>query len=115
MPTPPRTSLTEMVAAGRRILEQQGLAALTMQPVAKAVGVRAPSLYKPVRGRGELVRLISNDVAAELQARLEGAAVTGDPRVDLRAIAGAYRAFALAHPQAHGLLFAQLPEEWRVD
>ena len=34
-----------------------------MQRVAAAVGVRAPSLYKRVDGRGELVRLITIDVA----------------------------------------------------
>lgn len=115
MPTPARTSVAEIVSAGRRILEAEGLEALTMQAVANAVGVRAPSLYKRLQGRAELVRLVANDVAKELAAHLQEAARIGNPRDDLRAMAGAYRAFARAHPRAYGLLFAPLPEEWRVD
>ena len=51
MPTPSRTSTAEIVAAGRAILEAEGFEGLTMQRVAAAVGVRAPSLYKRVDGR----------------------------------------------------------------
>lgn len=115
MPTPARTSIAEIVLAGRRILEAEGLDALTMQAVANAVGVRAPSLYKRVRGRAELVHLVANDVAISLAAHLDAAARRGHPRHDLRAMANAHRAFARANPRAYGLLFAPLPEDWRVD
>ena len=66
MPTPDRTSLDEIVRAGRRLLESAGLDGLTMQAVADSVGVRAPSLYKRVRGRAELVALIAEATAHEL-------------------------------------------------
>lgn len=115
MPTPSRTSTDGIVAAGRAILDTEGLDGLTMQRVAVAVGVRAPSLYKRVRGRGNLVRLIANDIAGELTVVLERAATSGDPRADLRAIAGAFRTWALAHPEAYHLLFDRLPEGERVD
>lgn len=115
MPTPARTSVDAIVAAGRSILETDGLDGLTMQRVAAVVGVRAPSLYKRVRDRWALVRLIVTDVAAELAATLEAAATTGNPRADLRALAVAYREFALAHPEGHALLFARLPEPARID
>jgi AcrR family transcriptional regulator len=114
MPTPSRTSLEEIVAAARLSLESDGLDGLTMQRVAEAVGVRAPSLYKHVRSRGDLVRLIADDVARQLAAELD-AATTGDPRGDLRAQLEAFRAFAHAQPAAYGLLFAQLPDAWRPD
>jgi AcrR family transcriptional regulator len=110
MPTPSRTSTAQIVAAGRAILEAEGLRGLTMQRVAAAVGVRAPSLYKRVDGRGALVRLITADVLGELSAVLEAAADTGDPRRDLAAIATAFRAFAHEHPEAYGILFRRLPE-----
>ena len=115
MPTPARTSVDAIVAAGRAILDAEGLDGLTMQRVAAAVGVRAPSLYKRVRGRGDLIRLIANDVAGELTIALEAAATSGDPRLDLRAIAHAFRAWALAHPEGFHLLFDRLPEGERVD
>ncbi len=115
MPTPSRTSTAQIVAAGRAILETEGFDGLTMQRVAAAVGVRAPSLYKRVNGRRELVRLIAVDAASELSRTLEAAATTGDPRRDLAAIATAFRAFAHTHPEAYGLLFRRLPEGWRPD
>lgn len=115
MPTPARTSIAGIVAAGRSIVEAEGVDGLTMQQVAAAVGVRAPSLYKRVLDRGDLVRLIGNDIALELGVTLDAAATSGEPRADLRAIADAFRAFALAHPEAYGLLFARLPEQARVD
>lgn len=110
MPTPARTSLEEIVAAGRTIVEAEGIDGLTMQRVADAVGVRAPSLYKRVRSRADLLRLIVEDVARELTARLAAAVGSGDPRTDLRAIADTFRAYARAHPVAYALLFARLPE-----
>ena len=115
MPTPSRTSVDAIVAAARSILEAQGLEGLTMQAVASLVGVRAPSLYKRVKSRGDLIHLVANDAARGLATTLDAAATTGDPRRDLGALASAFRAFALTHPEAYRLLFAPMPEEWRVD
>jgi AcrR family transcriptional regulator len=115
MPTPPRTSLPEIVAAGRSILEADGLGGLTMQRVAEEVGVRSPSLYKRVRSRGDLIRLIADFVADDLSATMDAAASGGDPASDLRAIANAFRTFALANPNAYALVFARLPEDARID
>lgn len=115
MPSPSRTSLDAIVAAGRRLLERDGLEALTMQGVAAAVGIRPPSLYKHVHDRGELVRLIGTHVAIELAETMEAAATTGDPRTDLRAVAGALREFVHRQPAAYSLLTARMPEAWRPD
>ncbi len=115
MPTPARTSIAQIVAAGREILEAEGFDGLTMQRVAAVVGVRAPSLYKRVAGRRELVRLITVDVAADLSAALEAAATTGDPPRDLVAVATAFREFAHQQPEAYALLFRRLPEDWRTE
>jgi AcrR family transcriptional regulator len=118
VPTPARTSLAEIVAAGRAILEADGLPALTMQRVAAAVGVRAPSLYKRVRDRAALVRLIADDALRELAEALERASAggaAGDARAELRAQAATFRAFAHTHPATYRLLFAPLPEAWRPD
>ena len=94
MPAHSQTSTAAIVAAGRHLLEERGMDALTMRDVADAVGVRAPSLYKRVRGRSDLFRLILEDVADELTAALDAAAGSGDPVTDLRAMAAVYRRFA---------------------
>ncbi|MGH8828981.1 MAG: WHG domain-containing protein [Jiangellaceae bacterium] len=114
MPTPARTSLDEIVTAGRHSLEADGLDGLTMQRVAEIVGVRAPSLYKRVPSRGDLIRLIAEDVARELTESLD-AVTTGDPRRDLRAMAEAMRTFAHANPASYSLIFTLLPDAWRPD
>lgn len=114
MPTPARTSTEEIVAAARAILETEGIDGLTMQRVAHAVGVRPPSLYKRLRDRGDLVRLVAEDVARQLAREVDAAATGDDAARDLRAIAHAFRAFAHAHPNAYALIFAPLPEESRV-
>ncbi len=115
MPTPARTSTEAIVDAGRQILEDRGLEALTMQSVARAVGVRPPSLYKHLRGRDDLVRRIATRAAEELGVHLEGAVQGRDPDADLAALAAAYRSFALANPRAYALLFAPGPDDWRID
>ena len=115
MPTPSRTSLPDIVRAGRHILETDGLEQLTMARVALDVGVRPPSLYKHVRDRGDLIRLIGNAVVADLAQHLAEAATSGDPRQDLRAMAHAQRTFAHQSPEAYRLIWSRLPPQWRFD
>src|SRR5262249_24990105 len=86
-----------------------------MARLAQLVGVRPPSLYKHVRDRGDLIRLIGNDAVAELGTRIARAAGSGDPRHDLQAMARAHRVFAYDYPEAYQLLWSRLPEGWRFD
>ena len=115
MPTPARTSLEQIVKAGRDIVETDGIDGLTMQSVAARVGVRPPSLYKRVQGRNELLRLVANDAAAELTRDLESAADGKDARRDLASLASTFRRFAHANPGAYSLIFAPLPDDARAD
>ena len=78
-----------------------------MQAVADRVGVRAPSLYKRVRNRRELVALIAEATVRELGDRLDAAAAgEPDPRRALAALAREARSFARERPAAFGLVFA---------
>jgi len=115
MPTPARTSIEEILKAGRAIIETDGIDGLTMQAIADRVGVRAPSLYKRIRSRNQLLRLVANDAAAELTGELDTAATTGDARRDLAALARTFRDFARRNPGAYSLLFARLPDDARAD
>lgn len=97
MPTPDRTSLDEIVDAARDILEIDGLPGLTMQAVAQRVGVRAPSLYKRVQSRDDLVRLVAEATLTDLASRLpEG--------VDALTLATEFRRFAHQRPAAFQLV-----------
>jgi AcrR family transcriptional regulator len=106
MPAHSQTSTAAIVAAGRHLLEERGVDALTMHDVAGAVGVRAPSLYKRVRGRSDLFRLILEDAADELTSALDVAASSGDPVADLRAMTATYRRFAHSNPVTYTLMHA---------
>lgn len=96
MPTPERTTLHEIVAAGRDILEVSGPDGLTMQAVADRVGVKSPSLYKRVAGRDALLRLVSDATVVDLSERLHGAT--------LHELARQLRDFA--HERPHGFRLA---------
>ena len=113
MPTPARTSLEEIVSTGRGLLESEGVDGLTMQKVAAKVGVRAPSLYKHLDGRPELIRLIIESVVADLGVTLESAVGGEDPRRDLAELAWTFRKFAHSQPESYRLIFAAMPDEWR--
>jgi len=91
MPTPDRTSLDEIVAAARELLESNEL---TMQSVAARVGVQAPSLYKRVRSRDALVQLVAEATLTELSL-IEG---------DIYAVAASFREFAHRRPAAFRLV-----------
>jgi AcrR family transcriptional regulator len=117
MPTPTRITPESLRAAAREVLERDGRDGLTMQAVATALGVRAPSLYKHVRDRGELVRIVADDVARDLGERMDAAlgAAPGDPGSSIRALARTARAYAREQPNGYALVFGPLPESERAD
>jgi AcrR family transcriptional regulator len=104
----------QVVQAARQLLEQQGAQALTMRRLADRLGIRAPSLYKHLPDKAALEAAIIatglEDIAAALEAALDTAPHTGTE--PLAALAGAYRAFALAHPHLYRLMTDQpLPRD----
>lgn len=106
MPAPERTTRAAIVEAARELLEQRGIGGLTMQAVAARVGVRAPSLYKRIRDRDELVGEVVSATLVDVTARIEAvAAAVADPRARMRAFAGELRRFGHAYPVAYSLIF----------
>jgi AcrR family transcriptional regulator len=100
VPTPEKTSLSKIVAAGRELLEEVGRQGLTMQSVAERVGVRAPSLYKRVGNRADLLRAVAEATINDLVA--QGEATDGS----LEELVRSYRRFAHARPEGFRLMFA---------
>jgi len=110
-PAPARTSNDAIVAAARRILEADGLEAVTMRAVADAVGVRGPSLYKRVPDRAALLRAVADGVIDDLARTMSRAVETGEPRADVTAAVDAFRGFVRSNPSGYRLLFADLPPD----
>lgn len=83
--------------AAELLLESEGLAALTMRRLADELGIRAPSLYKHVQGK--------EDIVLALQVRaLQGQAEALAGARDLSSLAAAYRAWATEHPRLYELI-----------
>lgn len=70
----PRPGLTPalIAAAGRRLIEREGLDALTMRAVAAELNTAATSLYRHVADREALLLAILEDIAAGLPVAVEG-------------------------------------------
>ncbi|MGA5701797.1 TetR/AcrR family transcriptional regulator [Peterkaempfera bronchialis] len=77
----PRPGLTTggVVAAGRRVIERDGLDALTMRAVAAELGTAPTSLYRHVTDRDALLLAILEQIAAGLPVEVPG----GTPRARL--------------------------------
>jgi AcrR family transcriptional regulator len=95
----------EIVAVARELLERDGAAGLSMRKVADRLGIRAPSLYKHLADKRALEAALMSSAFEEQAERFE--ACDG-----LRALAVAYRAWALAHPHLYRLVMSgPLPRE----
>jgi AcrR family transcriptional regulator len=99
----PRAGLDtdRVVAAAARIADEQGLAALSLAGLASELGVRPPSLYAHVDGLDDLRRRVALRGVREFTTTLQKAAAGRANGDALRAVAQAYRAWALEHPGAY--------------
>jgi AcrR family transcriptional regulator len=104
----PRMGLdaARVVDAAAGIADAEGLEAVTLARVAGELGVRAPSLYNHVDGRGDLLRAIAVLGVRELTSALREAAVGRSSADALTAAARAYRAYARAHPGRYAATIA---------
>jgi AcrR family transcriptional regulator len=90
-----RASLVEEAV---RLIDEAGFDQLALAPLARRLGVRPPSLFEHVEGTADLVRAVRLRGFQE-QATLLRKSATGRSGGDaVRAMALAYRNFALAHP-----------------
>lgn len=105
MPSPPKTTDAEIVAAARSLVERSGRDGFSMNDVAAAVGVRAPSLYGRFADRAALLAAVELDFWRELERAIARTPKSPDPVRTLTAQARAYRAFAKANPEGYALMY----------
>jgi AcrR family transcriptional regulator len=101
-----KTSRAKIVAAARAIIAERGVDALSLQQVATAVGVQAPSLYKRFDDRAALIAAVRDSLLEELADVLAEPATGRSGAAALRAMGHAYRAFAHRLGRLYPLLFA---------
>jgi AcrR family transcriptional regulator len=106
LPTPAKTSLAALVGIGRDLVERGGADALTVSAVAAKAGVKAPSLYKHFADRAALLKAVEISVLGDLERALRAGTKGRTPAERLRAMALAYRGFALKHPRRYGIIYS---------
>jgi AcrR family transcriptional regulator len=107
-------TLREIRELGARQVDDGGLAALSLNAIAKQMGMSGPALYRYFASRDELLAALITDGYGEITRAVEKAAAGGgEPEERLAAVAHAYRGWALAHPRRYALLFGERPEGFR--
>lgn len=96
----PRAGLTtdRVVSEAELLADEVGLAGLSLAALAARLGVQPPSLYKHIAGQDALQQLLEVRAKAELGDVMRDAAVGRSGGDAVRALAHAYRRWALAHP-----------------
>ena len=107
-------TLAEIRALARAQLEAGGAESVSLSAIARELGVSQPALYRYFRGRDDLISALIEDAYADLAEALEAAAAgRRSAATRFRAVAAAYRAWALANPRRYALAFAQRPPGYR--
>lgn len=104
-----RELLTEALTSSRRLLDEHGPDGVTMQAVAKDIGIAAPGLYRYFDGRPGLLHATHQHVVDELLAFVDEARVRqapDDPGAQCHAVIDALFRWCLAHRNEYDLLMS---------
>jgi AcrR family transcriptional regulator len=95
----------EVIAAGVRLLERDGIGALSARNVATEAGTSTMAVYTHFGGMTGLLDAIAVDVFERFAQALTEVPQTDDPVADFLAMGLAYYRFAQANPQRYQLMF----------
>jgi AcrR family transcriptional regulator len=98
----PALSRSQIVRAAVPLLDEEGLAALSMRTLATRLGSGAASLYRHVANKDEIIELALDEVYAELEVPDPGGPDDWQPAAE--ACARSLRAMALRHPWVVAIL-----------
>ncbi|MFC7881777.1 TetR/AcrR family transcriptional regulator [Streptomyces sp. NPDC057376] len=92
----------EIKEHAREQIATAGASALSLNAIAKRMGMSGPALYRYFAGRDELITELVTDAYRSLADTFRASAASG---ADLAGLAHAMRAWALADPQRYFLVF----------
>jgi AcrR family transcriptional regulator len=93
--------------AARRLLDHEGVDAVTMRRIAKRVGVTPMAVYRHYRDRTSLLNALADEGFAELVAELASRRFSGNIEKRLTEMADIYIDHALENPRLFELMFLQ--------
>jgi AcrR family transcriptional regulator len=95
----------------RDMIKAEGVDNLSLNKLARALGVKTPSLYRYFNGRIELLKAVNAETDIELQEWLNPSlSINGDAYAKLSEAAWLYRQYALENPNLYGLMFTNTIE-----
>lgn len=111
-PTKPLISKDACAKAALEIIDAEGLEALSLERLAKEIGVRAPSLYHHFEDKAEILARVVRLVTLEVP-------VPPEPSPDgwqewLVAMCVSFRRAIMAHPNAAPLLLRHYPRQFML-
>lgn len=87
------------------LADKDGVAALSLHALARAVGMRQPSLYEYFDSKNALYDAMFADGNRQLLAHLDAQRLPRDPRSALKRYLAAFASFALERPPRYELMF----------
>jgi AcrR family transcriptional regulator len=104
-PLPSRSPrVDEIVAAARRLLEDEPFDAVTMRRLADELGIQAPSLYKHVANKRALEVLLVENTFVEIGDALHTVVAQPGNRTPVAAVGATYRRYGKRHPHLYRLV-----------
>lgn len=100
----------EVKQVALRQLAEGGPSAVSVNAIAKELGLSGPALYRYFRSRDALLTALALDAYRDFAAELRAASSTElglDPVARLRAVTAAYRGWAKANPHRYRLLYRE--------
>jgi AcrR family transcriptional regulator len=99
------TTAQRIHAAARKLLDKEGMEAVTMRRVAEKVGITPMAIYRHYPDRAALLNSLADEGFRELTAWLAEQRLTGDVEQRLYKMGDLYLDHALAHPKLFELMF----------
>jgi AcrR family transcriptional regulator len=100
----------QLVEAGMRVLERDGMVALSARKLAAETGTSTMAVYTHFGGMTGLVDAIAGEAFVRFTAALTEVEQTDDPVADFFVMGVHYREFALANPQRYQMMFGTSAE-----
>jgi AcrR family transcriptional regulator len=94
-----------ILACAWELAREQGIAGISLHGLARAVGIRQPSLYEYFDSKHALYDAMFADGNRQLIERLDRVKLSRDHRTALKQILAAFTAFAFEDPARYELLF----------
>jgi AcrR family transcriptional regulator len=99
-----------LIEGGIRILERDGIAALSARRLAAETGTSTMAVYTHFGGMTGLIDAIASEAFARFTRALTEVEQTDDPVADFIVMGAHYRDFALANPQRYQMMFGTKAE-----